>query len=163
MASGIHQTAHQLHPFKLEVVGLVTALNGLCREFSEQHELNVQFVQHDMPPLLSQDVSLCLFRIAQEALHNVVKHARVSKATVELSGRNGDIELCITDSGAGFDVDSAAAKGGLGLVSMRERLRLVGGRLSIEALQRQGTRISACIPAAVRHAAHLGEGAASVG
>jgi signal transduction histidine kinase len=116
-----------------------------------------------MPPLLSQDVSLCLFRIAQEALHNVVKHARVSKATVELSGRNGDIELCITDSGAGFDVDSAAAKGGLGLVSMHERLRLVGGRLSIEALQRQGTRISACIPAAVRHAAHLGEGAASVG
>jgi PAS domain S-box-containing protein len=156
MASGIHKTAHQLHPFKLEVVGLVTALNGLCREFSEQHELSVQFVQHDMPPLLSQDASLCLFRIAQEALHNVVKHARVSKATVELSGRNGEVELCIADSGAGFDVDSAAAKGGLGLVSMRERLRLVGGRLSIEALQRQGTRISACVPAGVRHGADFG-------
>jgi PAS domain S-box-containing protein len=163
MASGIHKTAHRLHPFKLEVVGLVTALNGLCREFSEQHELSVQFVQHDMPPVLSQDVSLCLFRIAQEALHNVVKHAKVSKATVELSGRNGDIELSVADAGAGFDVDSAAAKGGLGLVSMRERLRLVGGRLSIEALHRQGTRISACVPASVRHGADSGEGAARVG
>jgi PAS domain S-box-containing protein len=159
MATGLHKTAHQLHPFKLELIGLVTALNGLCREFSEQHELSIQFVQHDMPLVLAPDVSLCLFRIAQEALHNVVKHAKVSNATVELSGRNGDVELCIADSGAGFDVDVAAVKDGLGLISMRERLRLVGGRLSIQSRQREGTKISACVPAVARRAADFGEGA----
>ena len=114
MASGLHKTAHQLHPFKLEVVGLVTALNGLCREFSEQHALSVQFVQHDMPPVLSQDVSLCLFRIAQEALHNVVKHAKVSKATVELSGRNGDIALRAQRAAIGVVGRAAGVARGVG-------------------------------------------------
>jgi len=163
LASGLHKTAHQLHPFKLEVVGLVTALNGLCREFSEQHKLNVQFVQHDMPPLLAQDASLCLYRIAQEALHNVVKHARVSKAIVELSAANGDIELHIADAGAGFDADAAAANSGLGLVSMRERLRLVGGRLSIESSPRQGTRIRASVPLGASRADGLDASAANAG
>ena len=141
----------------------MTALNGLCREFSEQHKLNVRFVQHDMPPLLAQDASLCLYRIAQEALHNVVKHARVSKAIVELSASNGDVELRISDSGAGFDADAAVSDGGLGLVSMRERLRLVGGRLSIESSPRQGTRILACVPLGVSRADGLDASAANVG
>jgi PAS domain S-box-containing protein len=146
VSSSIHDLSHQLHPSKLDSLGLVASLEGLCRELSNQHALQVRFVPPDVPKPIPRDVGLCLFRIVQEALRNVVKHSGVAEASVEMSGHDDGIVLCISDSGAGFSSESAKAWGGLGLVSMRERLRLVGGQLSVESEPSQGTRIRVRIP-----------------
>jgi PAS domain S-box-containing protein len=146
ISSTIHNLSHQLHPSKLDTLGLVASLLSLCREFGTQHDLQVQFVHGGIPGKIPQDVTLCLFRIVQEALRNVVKHSGAAEAKVELFGQGGRIELGIFDSGSGFSAESAQAKGGLGLISMRERLRLVRGQLSIESEPSHGTRIRVCIP-----------------
>jgi signal transduction histidine kinase len=144
-SSELHDISHQLHPSRLDTLGLVPALEGFCREFSVQHDLQVQFVHGDVSRQIPKDVSLCVFRIAQEALRNVVKHSGATEAQVELTHSGNQIDLCISDPGAGFD--PASAKGeGLGLISMRERLRLIGGHLSIESELSRGTRIRARVP-----------------
>jgi signal transduction histidine kinase len=91
-------------------------------------------------------VSLCLFRIVPEALRNVVKHSGAAEAEVELSGHGDGIDLCISDRGQGFDPELVKGEAGLGLISMRERLRLVGGHLSVESEPSHGTRIRVRIP-----------------
>jgi signal transduction histidine kinase len=146
VSSNIHGLSHQLHPAKLDSLGLVGSLKGLCREFSEQYKLQVQFLSASIPGQISKDVTVCLFRIAQEALRNVVKHSGATSAVVDLSGNADGIHLCISDSGHGFNVESAKGAVGLGLISMRERLRLVDGHLSIESEPSHGTRIRVRIP-----------------
>jgi PAS domain S-box-containing protein len=148
VSSDIHSLSYQLHPARLELLGLVASLKGFCGEFSAQHKIDVQFLHNNIPRQIPKDVSLCLYRITQEALQNVVKHSEAAAAEVELSGQSGEIELCISDSGRGFDVESVKRAVGLGLVSMRERLRLVGGHLSIESEPARGTRICVRIPQA---------------
>jgi PAS domain S-box-containing protein len=146
VSSDIHELSHQLHPAKLDTLGLVASLRGLSREFSEQHNLQVQFVAHDIPVQIPKDVTLCLFRIVQEALRNVVKHSGAAEVNVALSGHGHGIDLCISDSGAGFSPAAANGDAGLGLISMRERLRLVGGQLSVESEPSRGTRIHVSVP-----------------
>jgi signal transduction histidine kinase len=146
VSSNIHGLSHQLHPGRLDTLGLVGSLRGLCREFSEQYKLQVQFLSGKVPGQISKDVTVCLFRIAQEALRNVVKHSGATSAVVDLSGNADGIHLCISDSGHGFNVESAKGATGLGLISMRERLRLVDGHLSIESEPSHGTRIRVRIP-----------------
>ena len=146
VSSTLHDLSHQLHPYKLDTLGLVAALGGFCNEFSRQHNLQVQFVYHDVPGQIPEDVTLCLFRIVQEALRNVVKHSEGTEAKVELSGHGDRIDLCISDSGAGFNPEHVKAETGLGLISMRERLRLVRGHLSVESEPSRGTRIRVRVP-----------------
>jgi len=146
VSSNLHDLSHQLHPHKLDTLGLVAALGGFCNEFSRQHNLQVQFVHSDIPGQIPKDVTICFFRIVQEALRNVVKHSGAAEAKVEISGHGDRIDLCISDSGAGFSPESVKAEAGLGLISMRERLRLVGGHLSIESEPSHGTRIRVRIP-----------------
>lgn len=146
VSSNLHDLSHQLHPYKLETLGLVAALGGFCNEISRQHNLRVQFVHHDVPGQIPKEVTLCLFRIVQEALRNVVKHSGGTEAEVELSGDGDRIELCISDSGAGFSPEHVKAETGLGLISMRERLRLVKGHLSVESEPSHGTRIRVRVP-----------------
>ena len=146
VSSDLHALSHQLHPAMLESLGLVTSLKRLCTEFSSQDKLQVQFAQKSMPKEIPSDVSLCLFRIAQEGLRNVVKHSGAVAAQIELFGQADEIHLHISDSGRGFTVEAARGAVGLGLVSMRERLRLVGGQLSIESQANRGTRIRVSIP-----------------
>lgn len=141
VSSEIHNLSHQLHPSWLDTLGLVAAVDGLCRELSDQHDLQVLFVNGGIPEQIPKDVTLCLFRIVQEALLNVLKHSGAANAKVELFGHDDQIDLCISDSGAGFRPESAKGEAGLGLVSMRERLRLVRGHLSIESRPSHGTRI----------------------
>jgi len=145
VSSDIHALSHQLHPSKLDTLGLVASLQGFCRELSGQHKLQVHFFHSDIPQQLPRDVALCLFRITQEALRNVVKHSGTTEAEVELSSNADEISLCISDPGQGFDIETVKGAG-LGLISMRERLRLVGGHLSIESEPSQGTRIHVHIP-----------------
>lgn len=144
-SSELHDISHQLHPSRLDTLGLVAALRGLCREFSVQHDLQVEFVHQGVSAEAPTDISLCLFRVAQEALRNVVQHSRAALARVELTQHTDQIDLCISDSGSGFDPAIVSGRG-LGLVSMRERLRLVGGSLSFESSGPCGTKILAQVP-----------------
>lgn len=141
VSSSIHDLSEHLHPSILDIMGLAPSVKGLCREFSNQHNLQVHFVHNGTLEHVPTDVALCLFRITQEALRNVVKHSGAATAQVELSGHGDQIELCISDSGAGFRPESANAASGLGLTSMQERLRSVGGQLSVESEPSHGTRI----------------------
>jgi len=99
-----------------------------------------------VPRQLPKDVALCLYRIVQEALRNVIKHSGAESARVELSGTAEELALQISDTGTGFDPGSVQARGGLGLLSMRERLRLVSGKISVERLEPNGTRIEVRVP-----------------
>jgi PAS domain S-box-containing protein len=146
VSSDIHNLSHQLHPLKLDILGLVAAINSYCMELSEQHGLEVHFLHHNVPQNVPKDVTLCSYRIVQESLRNAVKHSGCEEVTVELSGHSSAIDVRISDSGKGFDVDSPRARTGLGLVSMKERLRPLGGKLNIKSQLRNGTTIEAHIP-----------------
>ena len=146
LASTVHDLSRQLHPSKLEQLGLAAAVRSLCRELGGGHGLPVEFTAGDSLAPISEDAALCLYRIVQEALRNIIKHSAARRATVELNGGKDAVALCIVDDGAGFDARLADGKGGLGLVSMRERLRLVGGTIAIDSRPGAGTRIEVRVP-----------------
>ncbi len=124
----------------------MAAIRSFCKELSGQHGIHIELAHHEVPRQLPKDVALCLYRIVQEALRNVVKHSGVRSARVELSGIAEELALQISDTGTGFDPGSVRARGGLGLLSMRERLRLVSGKISIERLEPNGTWIEVRVP-----------------
>jgi PAS domain S-box-containing protein len=138
--------SHQLHSSGLEFLGLATAADALCREFSERHRMKVRCDSSTVPQELSSDVSLCLFRVLQESLNNVAKHSQAKSLTVIFGTTSKLLRLDISDDGVGFDCSTAKAKRGLGLISMRERLHLAGGKLTITSRPGSGTRIEAIIP-----------------
>jgi PAS domain S-box-containing protein len=144
----IHRMSYDLHPSKLVHLGLVAAVESLCEELGQTHGVNIEFNHEKIPSNLPEDISLCLYRIAQECLNNVVRHSGAREASVELRANRSEIRILVSDSGIGFDVDSPRIKKGLGLVSMRERLRLVGGRISIESRPSRGTHVDARVPLA---------------
>ena len=146
MSADMRSLSHQLHSSRLDLVGLVPALSGLCEEISKKYKIDVHFVEHSFPRNLSKDVELCLFRIAQEGLNNVIKHSVATSARVELGAGGHNLSLRISDTGKGFNPAVKELGSGIGLVSMRERLRLVDGKLSIVSGPLQGTEIHAEIP-----------------
>ncbi len=146
IASSIHNLSHRLRPSLLDLLGPVASIERLCREMSDRDSLQIKFVHHRVPEHIPKNVTLCLYRITQEALRNVAKHSGVTEAEVELLGHEDRIELCISDSGVGFSPESAKRASGLGLISMQERLRLVGGQLSVQSEPSHGTRIRVRIP-----------------
>jgi PAS domain S-box-containing protein len=146
VSSEIHNLSHQLHSRKLDTLGLVAAAGGFCREFSKKYGMQIDFIHEDVPAQVPKDVTLCFFRILQEALRNVMKHSSATQAKVELRGHRECMELCISDKGTGFDPKLVPDRAGIGLIIMRERLRLVGGELSLESKPLQGTRIHARVP-----------------
>jgi PAS domain S-box-containing protein len=156
LSSSVHDLSRQLHPTKLEQLGLVTAISGLCQELSQSHSLRIEFVHNDVPEPIAADTGLCLYRIVQEALRNVIKHSGAQRADVELSGDADAICLRIADDGVGFDPKSADGHGGLGLVSMRERLRLVHGEIAINSVPSRGTRVEVRVPVPDRRPAESG-------
>lgn len=142
IASDVHRLSHQLHPAKLEHLGLVAAIKGLCREMSDQYGGHINFHHRDVPSSVAKDAALCLFRVAQEALSNTMKHSGVRKGQLELFGDRGALHLCISDAGAGFDPEVVSDKGHLGLISMQERVHAAGGTIAVESRPSRGTRIS---------------------
>ena len=146
IAADIQSLSHELHSSRLQYLGLAAALRGFCQEFSEQQKVEVDFNTYDLPAPLSPDVSLCFFRVLQEALHNAAKHSGVRHFEVRLWGTPGEIHLTISDSGVGFNKDAAKVNRGLGLISMQERLKLLHGVLSIESQLQRGTTIHASVP-----------------
>jgi signal transduction histidine kinase len=146
LSSSVHDLSHQLHPMKLEQLGLEAAVKGLCKELSAIHGLSIDFAHDPAPQTIPQDIALCLYRIAQEALRNVIKHSHARHAIVELRHPPEAIHLRVRDDGIGFDPVSVADRGGLGLASMRERLRLVDGEITLESGNSHGTLIEARVP-----------------
>ncbi len=124
----------------------VSAMTGFCREFGKQRKVGIDFKTHDLPSPVPSDISLCLFRVLREALHNSAKHSRVKRFEVRLWGTSEEIHLTVKDSGAGFDREEAKESQGLGLISMEERLKLVNGTLSIDSQPKRGTTIHARVP-----------------
>ena len=145
IAGDVHRLSHDLHPARLEIIGLVPALDGLCRDLSRQHDLRVEFRKRGMDHPVPTAPALCLFRIAQEALSNVMKHSGSKSATVQISSTRNGVRLRVADRGAGFDATAREAAG-LGLRSMRERVNFAGGRISIRSAAGRGTRIVVHLP-----------------
>lgn len=148
IAGDVQTLSHKLHSTKLDYLGIVAALRSFCHEFSKQQDVTVNFSHQNVPTSLPREISLCLFRIAQEALHNAFKHSETREFGIRLLGAADSMELEVTDQGAGFNLEAARKQGGLGLVSMQERIHLVKGSLSIESQPGCGTKVVARVPLA---------------
>ena len=156
ISTEIHRMSHDLHPSKLDQLGLVTALRSLCKELSAGYGLRIEFTHADVPMTVQKEISICLYRVIQEALNNVIKYSGAKEAFVDLRCTGQNLLLRVEDLGKGFDVESASSKRGLGLLSMRERLRLVGGTVLIESRLLKGTRIEVSVPIASNGAVREG-------
>ena len=142
----VQSLSHRLHSAKLEHLGLVVAAAGFCREFSKQQGVEIDFCSESVPTQLSPEISLCLFRVLQEAVQNAAKHSCSGHFQVSVRGTSSETELTVRDAGIGFEPEVAFAKGGLGLTSMRERLKLVNGQLFIDSRLQGGTTVCARVP-----------------
>jgi PAS domain S-box-containing protein len=146
LSSDIHRLSHELHSSKLHHVGLLAAAKSLCEEIGRQHRIQIEFAHRELPEEISPHVELCFFRIVQESLNNIVKHSGAKQAHVEFVGTASYIRLRIVDSGVGFDPSAKAARAGLGLASMRERLRPLGGNMALRSRPMEGTEIVVEVP-----------------
>jgi signal transduction histidine kinase len=146
LADVIRSLSHELHPGVLQHAGLSAALRGHCAEFGRQHPIEVTFSAVDGIDDIPQDVALCLYRVAQESLRNIAAHAAAHKAQVNLRSSEDGLELVIADDGEGFDLAEAQRLGGLGLISLEERVRLVGGSLAISTQPQHGTEVRVHVP-----------------
>ena len=146
ISTDIHRMSYELHPSKLDHLGLVPALRSFCRELSISRGLHVNFTYDGFPADLSPEKTLCIFRVAQEALQNAAKHSGALRVNIHLAKTAVSIELEVSDSGCGFEINSKEATGGLGFTSIRERVRAVEGRIQISSSPGKGTRISVSIP-----------------
>jgi PAS domain S-box-containing protein len=146
LARNIRQLSHDLHPTVLRHLGLEKALASYCGELQRSHGVVMQCDAEGDFTSMTPEAGLCMYRIAQEALRNVVAHAGASRADVRLRRRNDEAEITITDDGRGFDLNDPERRNGLGLVSITERAKLTGGTISIETGLHRGTRVHATIP-----------------
>jgi len=152
LLKSVHDLSHRLHPANLRLVGLLGALGQLQRDLSRPG-IMITVSSENVAAILPDDIALCLFRIAQEAMQNAIKHSGARNITVQLKGDKEAIALTVIDDGAGFDVDAAAGKG-LGLISMHERAESVGGMLRVVSRKGAGTRLQVTVPfRAPRHEA----------
>ena len=146
ISEDVHDLSHELYSSKLKILGPIAAMRGFCRELAAKQKVEIEFHHDDILRSIPTEVSLCLFRILQEALHNAVKHSGVRHFKVEFREVDNTITLDVHDSGLGFDTEVAMRGRGIGLTSMQERLKLVNGELSIESEIEQGTTIRARVP-----------------
>jgi PAS domain S-box-containing protein len=146
ISADVQALSHRLHSSKLQLLGIVAAAKSFCQELSEQHKVEIDFTHVDIPPSVPEEISLCLFRVIQEALQNAVKHSGVRHFEVDLRGASDGIHLTVHDAGLGFDPEAVVNNRGLGLISMQERVNLVKGTLSIESQPERGTTIHARVP-----------------
>jgi signal transduction histidine kinase len=139
--SDIHNLSHQLHSSKLQVLGLEAALREVCRQLEKQHDLEIELAADALPFPFREDISLCFYRVAQEALNNAVKHSGSPRIKVRVTARDGTLNMTVRDYGTGFH--SSAFTNGIGLATMRERMRLVGGELQVSSRPGEGTELKA--------------------
>lgn len=146
ISGDIQALSHHLHSSRLDYLGIVVAASSFCRELCQKQKVEIDFSHAGVPQDVPKEISLCLFRVLQEALQNAVKHSGVRHFKVELTGNSGEIQLTISDEGAGFNQQDPARRQGLGLISMRERVQMVNGHFWIKSQPGHGTIIKASIP-----------------
>jgi signal transduction histidine kinase len=145
LSESVHSLSRRLHPSILEDLGLVDALRSECLSLGQRDGITVNYHAHDVPADVPRGVALCVYRVAQEALRNVARHARSPRASVRLAADERELVLRVRDRGVGFEV-AARGRSGLGLESMRERARLVRARLTVRSRQGEGTRVTLRVP-----------------
>jgi signal transduction histidine kinase len=146
ISADIQAISHDLHSSKMDHLGVLVAMRSFCKELAQQQGLTIDFIHTNLPPALSNTVSLTLFRILQESLHNALKHSEAREVKVELGCASSEVYLRVSDSGIGFDPESKSSQAGLGLVSMRERVRLINGKIEINSKPMGGTSIYVRVP-----------------
>jgi signal transduction histidine kinase len=146
LGNDVQALSHRLHSSKLDYLGLAAAAKSFCKELSDQKQIEVDFTHVGIPGNLPKELSLCLFRVLQEALQNAAKYSGERHVRAELHGTPEEIRLTVNDQGVGFDEHDGINRRGLGLISMRERMHLIGGEFSIESQPGRGTTISARVP-----------------
>jgi signal transduction histidine kinase len=146
VAQEIQEFARQLHPSVLHELGLEVALRSEGDAYGQRTGTKVNFLSGNIPETIPENIALCLYRVAQESLQNIWKHAESNRVDVMLRATKEQIELIVEDFGKGFDVEATKGRGGLGLISMQERVRLVGGSLSINSKAGDGARVEVRIP-----------------
>ena len=146
LGQDVQDLSHRLHSSKLEYLGLAAAARGFCTEFSVQNKVKVDFRYENISRSVPSEISLCLFRVLQEALQNAAKHSGVQQFEASLEGRPNEIQLTVRDSGIGFYPEVMTNGHGLGLISMKERMKLVHGQLSIDSRPQHGTTVRASAP-----------------
>jgi signal transduction histidine kinase len=153
----IQALSHRLHSRNLELLGLAVAAKSYCREFSDLSGIRVDLRCERVPKDLPREIALCLFRVLQEAAQNAIKHSGSQDLQISLKSEANELQLIVQDSGIGFEPEKAIQERGLGLASMRERVELVGGELSIDSQLRRGTTVQARVPLSLgMHSARVG-------
>jgi signal transduction histidine kinase len=142
----VHRLSHRLHSSTLDYLGLVPALQKLVAEFSDHHDIPVEFAHASLPTPVPADVALCLFRVTEECLNNVARHSHAKAARVDVRGVPDGIHLTVGDDGKGFDMTQLRSRAGLGFVSMQERLRVLRGTVRIDSAPSRGTTIHVWVP-----------------
>jgi signal transduction histidine kinase len=137
--------ATDLHPSKLEFFGAVAGMNSWTKEFAQRQNFKVEFTADVLSPL-PPEIGITLFRVLQEALQNAVKHSGAKQVQVQVLQEAGELRLFVRDSGRGFDIEEESRGRGLGLTSMRERMRLINGTIGIHTRPNGGTTIEARVP-----------------
>lgn len=146
LSQDVHALSRQLHPSILDDLGLVDALRSECASFSQRERIPVRYTPQDVPAEIPKEVALCLYRIAQEALRNIAKHSKAREARLALTATDDSILLSVEDTGVGFNAGQTRGKPGLGLDSMEERARLIGGELTIRSKRGSGTLVEVWAP-----------------
>lgn len=146
LSADLRHLSHELHPGALEHLGLLEALRERCEDFSKESGVSVRLDVSDAWRDVSATLALCLYRIAQEALRNVATHAKAQNVTISLEQLNGHVTMHVADDGCGFDPSAKARRVGLGLVSLNERVHMLGGALDVTAVRGAGTRIGVTLP-----------------
>jgi PAS domain S-box-containing protein len=150
LSNDVQALSHELHSSKLEYLGVVSGMRSWCKEFGQRQNMVIDF-KSDVSSVVPFDVGVSLFRVLQEALHNALKHSGVKRIEVQLQEMSNELHLIVADLGKGFDVEAAIRGQGLGLTSMRERIRLVNGAITIESKPMGGTTIHVRVPAELVH------------
>ena len=151
IAADVQALSHELHSYKLQLLGVVPAIRDFCSEVSARHNVEVDFTHQDVPGTVRPDIALCLFRVVQEALQNAVRHSAAARFAVSLESTPTVLTLTVRDGGCGFNPESVPQDRGLGLTSMRERLKFVAGELVIDSTPGSGTTVVARVPLGERH------------
>ena len=146
IGSDLHRIARGLHPAGLERLGLEASIRHYCTQLAHARGITIELELSEVPAALDMDTGLCVYRIVEEALHNVVKHSGASRAVVSVTAVNGDLVLRIVDGGVGFDPQAINPRHALGLISMRERARLVDARLLVSSTPGAGTVVEVHVP-----------------
>jgi signal transduction histidine kinase len=146
LAENVHELSRQLHPSIIQDLGLAEALRSECASFTRREKITVDYLAENLPANLPNDIALCIYRVAQESLRNVAKHAAVSKVSLKLVATGRELRLHVSDEGVGFQTDNGSSQPGIGLSSMEERVHLINGSFVIKSELGRGTTVEVRVP-----------------